>query len=99
MKEFKDLGIQSPNKFKGDKMDIWDIVNRKVTVEAFKIGPSKFLDKGSGLRLDLQIQLDGIQYVVWTGSTVLMEQIKMVSEKDFPFSATIVKEHKALKFT
>lgn len=100
MKKFSSLGIEQPDRFVGQSIPIYDLLNKEIIVMNFKIVPSKFTDKGSGERLDLQISVDDVERVVWTGSTIMMDQIKMVNEADFPFTTTIVKlAPKGFKFT
>lgn len=98
MKKFSSLGIEQPDRFVGQSIPIYDLLNKEIIVIDYKIGPSKFIDKGD--RLDLQIKMDDVERVVWTGSVILMDQIKMVNEADFPFTTTIVKlAPKGFKFT
>jgi hypothetical protein len=65
---------------------------------AYKIVPSKFQDNGNGKCLNLHILNGGVENVVFTGSTVLMEQIEMVNKQDFPFTATIVNNNDRFEF-
>lgn len=96
MKTFKDFGITTDNKgFKGDKIKIERILNREVTVQAFKIVDSQF----KGKCLHLQILLNNTSHVVFTGSVNLMDMIQQVKQEDFPFTTTIVKENERYDFT
>ncbi len=98
MKTFGEFGITLESKnLQGDKIKIDKILNREITVEAFKIQESKF--EGKGKCLYLQFQLNNNQHVCFVGSVGLMEQIQQVPEDEFPFLATIVKENNILKFT
>lgn len=85
--------------FTGDKIKIDRVVNREITVHAFKMEPSKFTEKGNGKRLDLQISLSGTMHVVFSGSVVLMEMIEKVPKDDFPFITTIEKINDHYEFT
>lgn len=97
MTRFKDLGIVAETKaFTGDKIKIDRLLNREITVLAFRIEKSKHND---GDCLYLQIQLNGNTHVVFTGSIVLMSMIKKVPADAFPFQTTIVKENDAYQFT
>lgn len=99
LKQFKDFNIKPVTKgLEGDKIKIDKILNREITVHAFKIGPSKYPEKGNGLRLDLQISLGETKHIVWSGSGILMDMIKQVPDDAFPFQATIVKENERLEF-
>lgn len=99
MKKFSQFGIKPTEQgFTGDKIKINRILNKEITVKAYKIVPSKFQDKGNGKCLYLQILNGGTENVVFTGSTVLMEQIEMVNKQDFPFKATIVNNNDRFEF-
>ncbi len=100
MKQFKDLGIAPViQNFVGDKIKIERILNREITLIGYRIEQSKFTEKGNGKCLHLQIQLGEVKYVVFTGSTVLMETIQKVSKDDLPFKTTIVKQDDHFEFT
>jgi hypothetical protein len=100
MNAFKDFGIKTTVKsFVGDKIKMSKILNKEITVLAFKIGPSKFIEKGNGKCLHLQIQIGDTKYVVFTGSTGLMEDIQKVLTDKFPFTTTIVEESERYEFT
>lgn len=99
MKKFKDLNIENTVHLVGDKISIEKILNREIIVHCFKIVDSKFSKNKSGKCLNLQIEIAGIKHVVFTGSDVLIDQIKQVPEADFPFTATIVKTMKYFEFT
>lgn len=93
MHQFKDFGIKAESKsLEGEKIKITKVFNLPVTVQAFKIETSKF-EKGTGKCLHLQIELDGQQRVVFTGSANLMEQIEQVPMEKFPFQTIIVRQH------
>jgi hypothetical protein len=101
MKKFENLGIEQPRqRFEGEKVSIYDILNKEIQVHKFKIGPSKYQDKGMSDCMDLQIKVDEIDRVMFTGSGILMEQIKSVKAEDFPFTTTIIKLNpKGFRFT
>lgn len=101
MKTFSQLGIEPPiERFKGDKISIFQVINKEITINAFKIGASNFKDKGNGKRLDIQIEIDGKEHLIFSGSGILMEQLNQTKQADFPFTATIIKlEPKGFKLT
>ncbi len=66
---------------------------------AFKIGDSKYSDKGSGKCLQLQIQLSETKHVVFTGSVFLIDTIQKVPADKFPFTTTIIEENERYEFT
>lgn len=99
MNSFKDFGIKPVIKnFSGDKIKIERILNKEIIVEAYKIEKSNF-EKGSGMRLVLQIAIGDDKRIVFSGSVVLMDMIKQVPENNFPFSTIIIKENERLQFT
>ena len=100
MYKFSDFAINTntiTNSLIGDKIRTEKILNREITIEAFKIGPSKF--EGKGDRLDIQIAINGNRHVVFTSGKALIEAIQQVPKDKFPFVATIIKENDYLKFT
>lgn len=100
VKQFKDFGIKATSKsFSGDKVNMWSILNKQVTVIDYKIEPSKFNEKGNGKRLHLQLQIDGKLCIAFTGSVVLQEMISQIQKDSFPFSTVIVKETGRYSFT
>lgn len=99
MKQFKDLGIEPPAQgFTGDKIRMDRILNREIIVHDFKIENSKY-EKGNGKCLYMQIQLNNVKHVVFTGSTSLMETIQKVPKSAFPFKTTIIKDNERFEFT
>jgi hypothetical protein len=98
MKKFDEFNITVATSYlAGDKIKIDKTLNREITIEAFKIGPSKF--EGKGPCLHLQFQMNGNQYVCFGSFSRLIEQIKQVPDDGFPFTTTVVKENNVLKFT
>lgn len=98
MNNFKDFGIQPKvNSFVGEKIQVQKLFNLPITVLAFKIEPSK-QKKGTEL-LTLQIEKGGEKRIVFTGSTVLTDQIKRVPESKFPFVTTIKGDNDYYEFT
>ena len=95
---FKDLGIKADTKgFTGPKIKINKILNKPITVNAFKVKPSNFEGKGNCLHLDITV--GDSQHVVFTGSSVLAEMINQVPKSAFPFATTIVEENDRFIFT
>ncbi len=80
----------------GDKKFMNDILNREITVTDFRISGSK---KRNGTDcLQLQFLLGDSIFVVFTGSSVLIDQIQSVKD-NIPFSTTIVKIDKYYSFS
>lgn len=100
MKSFKDLGIKVETQgFLGEKIEIYHVLNKEIIINKYKIEPSKYLDKGNGKRLTLQITHEEKDRVIFTGSIILMDLITKVKKEDFPFKTTIIKENKSYQFT
>jgi hypothetical protein len=99
MNSFKDFGIKPQSKsFEGDKIKIDRILNKQVTVLAYKIEASKY-DKGTGKCLYIQVLVDNSKRVLFTGSANLMDMIEQVPKDKFPFKTTIIKENERFEFT
>ncbi len=99
MRKFSDLGIKTEVRMTGSKINITRIMNREISVLDYKIEDSKFPKNKSGKCLFLQIEFDGEKRVVFTGSDVLISQIRQVPHENLPFTATIVKNSEYFEFT
>lgn len=98
MNNFKDFDIKPRiNAFVGEKIQVQKLFNLQITVFAYKIEPSK-QKKGTEL-LTLQIEKGGEKRIVFTGSTVLIDQIKRVPENKFPFVTIIRGDNDYFEFT
>lgn len=80
----------------GDKIKIDDVLNQEVIVNDFTVHNSKF--EGKGRYTKVQIKLDGITKVIFTGSEVIANQCEKYKQK-IPFIATIKKLNKYYTFT
>ncbi len=99
MKTFKELGVKlAQNHFIGDKIKIVKILNKEIIIHAYKIEPSKYPKNKSGNVLTLQIEIRNEKQIIFTGSDVLMNQIKQVHKDNFPFSCAIVKNGEHFEF-
>jgi len=88
--------------FQGEKIKMSKILNKEITVEAFKIEESKvdaFKAKGTGLCLHLQITFNDEKHIVFTSSSGLVEAIQQVPYDGFPFTTTIIQEGERYLFT
>ncbi|MCO6499111.1 MAG: hypothetical protein J5I47_01895 [Vicingus serpentipes] len=98
MNSFKDFNIKPKiNSFVGEKIQVQKLFNLPIIVFDFKIEPSK-QKEGTEL-LTLQIEKSGEKRIVFTGSTVLIDQIKRVPEDKFPFITTIKGDNDYYEFT
>jgi hypothetical protein len=99
---FRELNITTENKvFVGKSIEVEEIQDQEIIVHDYKLGPSKFTERGNGKCLTMQIEYEGAKRVVFSGSGGLMDMIEQVPKDRFPFKTTIVKEKetKRLKFT
>jgi len=100
MKKFSDLNVPTPEgSFTGEKIKINKILNREIAVLASRVTESKFKKNKSGKVLMLQIEINDEKRVLFTGSDVLINQILHVTETDYPFKTTIIKENEHYQFT
>lgn len=82
----------------GNKKFLKDILNREILVTDYKIIKSK--RKEGTECLQLQFTLDNDVCVTFTGSTVLIDQIKVAKENgNIPFKGTIVQIDKYYSFS
>jgi hypothetical protein len=100
MKKFSDFNIKAETKaFSGRRIEIEQLIGQPITVHDWKIGPSKYPEKGNGMRLDLQITYEGADRVTWTSGIELQRMIKEVPEDGFPFKTTIIRNNKRYEFS
>lgn len=89
MKNFSDFGIKLENHgLIGNKISIERVLNCPIIIDDYRIADSKY--KKNSKCLYLQIEKDGIKYVVFIGSKRLIETMEKVPEDGFPFKTTIV---------
>lgn len=89
-------GIKS---FTGEKIKIANILNVEILVLDYRIEASKFLEKGDGNRLCLQIKFNNELRIVFSGSAFLKHMISRVAENDFPFTTIIKKVNDHFEFS
>lgn len=81
----------------GVKKHLAEILNQEITILDFKIKKSKRREGTDCLQM--QFIFRGEVCVLFTGSTVLMDQIKIAKEKNnVPFSAVVIKVDKYYSF-
>lgn len=98
MINFKDFNISPVIKnFTGDKIAIKRLFNREIKVLDYKIEPSK--QKENTQLLTLQIEFQNEKRVVFTGSTILIQQIESVPKNGIPFTTTIINRNEYYEFT
>jgi len=96
IRQFSQMKINTKQSFVGDKIYIESLLDKEITVQAFKITDST--KKPGTDCLNLQIFHEEKQKVLFTGSTFLIDQIKQVGPEDFPFMATIIRVNRHFEF-
>lgn len=79
----------------GEKTDMSSILNQEIVVTGYKIGQSKFKDDSY---LSLQIRIAGEEKILFTGSSVLRDQVKQYKDH-IPFRTKIMKLDRFYTFT
>lgn len=97
MNRFSDFKVVPPERqFDGEKIKIFKILNKEVKVLNYRIVDSKFKNSQ---RLDLHIEMEGIKYIVFTGSNHLLKTIEQIDKNNLPFLTVIEKDGESFKFT
>lgn len=96
-KRFSDFA-EEPELLNGSKLKIEEILNKEILVIGHKIGESKFHKSNSPKCLTLQFELDDEKHVIFTGSTVLINQTEKYKD-EIPFLTAIKKIDKYYSFT
>lgn len=97
MNKFSDFAMNE-SAIDGSKIKIDNVLNKEILVVAYKIKDSKFNKTNSDKCLTLQIELNKEKYVMFTGSSVLIDQIEKYKDK-LPFISTIIKIDKYFTFS
>lgn len=98
MKSFSELGIPSNIcGLVGDKININRILDKEIIISKYQVKPSKYGDDKK--YLELQIEFEKQNRVIFVGSKSLIDVITKIPDKDLPFKTIIVEENKRLKFT
>lgn len=97
MNRFSDFS-EEKTQLEGDKISIDEVLNREIVVNDFRIAKSKYPKNKSGDYLTLQIEINELKKVIFTGSDVLISQCKRYSDK-MPFLAEIKKVNRYYTFT
>lgn len=96
-RRFSDLGISvTPDNLMGEKIKIAKVLGKEVLVKDFKLTDSKY--EKTKHCLTIQVELNGEDKVIFTGSEMLRKQIEQIDKKDFPFLATIANINDTYQF-
>lgn len=96
MKDFSEFDIAVKKSFVGNKIYIESILDKPIVIVFYDIRPSKKNDGSECLYM--QIKLDGVDHVVFSSSTFLMEPLKKLNAADFPFQAKIIRVNRHFEF-
>ena len=94
MKKFSDFATGDAS-ITGDKTKLDDILEKEIVVKGFKIADSKYND---GQVLTLQFDLEDKEFIIFTGSSVLIKQIEKYQD-EIPFTTKVEKINKFYTFT
>lgn len=89
MKKFSDFADED-RVLEGDRARIDEILNKKVIVTGYRVRKSRYSKNQSGEYLTLQIKVEDDLSVVFTGSDVLIQQLKKYGH-EIPFEVVIKK--------
>lgn len=96
MKRFSEFATEEAS-LEGDKVKLDDILNQEIIVTGYNITQSKYKSNSQNC-LKLQFERDGVRYILFTGSNVLINQIERY-QKEIPFISTIKKVDKFYTFS
>ena len=95
MKHFSDFA-KEPNVMIGDKIKIDNILDKEIEIIGYRINDSK--QKIGTKVLTLQINFEGVERILFTGSNVLTEQAEKYKD-EMPFLTIIKKVDKFYTFS
>jgi len=96
MKRFEDFAQE--NILDGDKAKIDTFLNKEIVIIGYSVKNSRYSKNKTGEYLTLQVELENAKYVIFTGSDVLIDQMKKYAN-EIPFMATIRKINKYYSLT
>jgi hypothetical protein len=86
-KKFCDFANE-PTVLDGSKITMANILNKEILIIGYRVATSKYNTANGNKYLTLHIELEGIHYILFTGSIVLIEQIEKYKD-EIPFLTTI----------
>lgn len=92
MKEFSEIEKQNAGTpaLEGDKSNVTELMDKKVTVLGWKQIADKFAAVEGGMVTIVQVEHEGKKKVFFTRSKVLLDQLKKNNDS-LPFKATVTK--------
>ena len=86
------------NIFDGDKIKIKDILDQEILILGYRIKSSKHKKSNSENYMTIHFTKDDSNYILFTGSAILMEQLEKYQD-EIPFFTTIKKIDKYFTFS
>lgn len=97
-KRFSELGIKyDTENLLGEKIKIAKVIGKEIIVKAYKLTKSKY--EKTEHCLTIQVEINGEDKIIFTGSNALKKQIEQVNIDDFPFITTIENINETYQFT
>ena len=97
MKKFSDFAPDAVP-IDGDKVKIDEVLNKEIVVTGYRIDESKYSRSNAPQCLKLQFELAKEKFILFTGSTILLDQIEKY-KSEIPFATTIKKIDKYYSFS
>lgn len=97
MKRFSDFA-SAEVALDGDKVKIDSILGMPIIVTGYRIRQSRYSKNQTGEYLTLQFEMENKKWILFTGSDVLIEQVRKYSH-EMPFEASIKKISRYYAFT
>lgn len=99
MKKFSDFNIITQSPLEGRKIPIMDVLNVNVIVRGFRVANSKFPRANNDRCVYMQIEVDGVSRVLFTGSGIILSQLEQIPENGFPFKAKIIRSGQSFQLS
>lgn len=97
-KKFSELNIKvETKKLIGIKQPIRHVLEKQITVHAYRIEPSRYPGKSEHC-LYLQYSHEGKMYVAFSIAKHLMDTLKAIPKEAFPFTTTITNKNEMYEF-
>jgi hypothetical protein len=91
--KFSDFS-EEERRLQGTKIKISDILNREILITGYNIRQSRYTKDTNGKEyLSMEFEVDGNKHIMFSGSDVLISQMKKYGDK-IPFMATIIQNDK-----
>jgi len=100
MRKFSELGISPPDlAFTGEKIKMTKILNKEVILCDYKITDTKYPKNKSGKCLHIQIEIENVKFVLFTGSDILITMVQEIKKDDLPLLVTIIQQGECYLFS